>query len=244
MLMVDSVVPSSQMSGSARVLCTSVAFQVLRSTGALLDDALVSPSTDYLLKTMNREMGHWRIIPQSAQESPHAPWWDQADVKVFDRFSLNPTAEILGYLYDYQQLVPGDIISSVSDRVTGHLSGLDEIEMHDLLCCLRLLRTEALSENSREPIHQKLTHLVGATIACDPAEWEGYSLRPLQVVHDPERHSWPASKRPSGRIWIMRSHHRMRMVPGLQPGPGRGQIRGMGRGRDWNGPGSSRWRIS
>ena len=99
---------------------------------------------------------------------------------------LNPTAEILGYLYDYQQLVPGDIISSVSDRVTGHLSGLDEIEMHDLLCCLRLLRTEALPENSREPIHQKLTHLVGATIACDSAEWEGYSLRPLQVVHDPE----------------------------------------------------------
>ena len=166
-------------------LCTSIAFQVLRSIRALLDDAHVSPGTAYLLETMDGKMGHWRIIPQSAEESPHAPWWNQTDREnVFDCFSLNPTAEILGYLYDCQRHVPGDIISRVTDRVISHLSGLDKIEMHELLCCLRLLRTETLPENAHEPIRQKLTHLIAGTIACDPTQWEGYSLRPLQVVYD------------------------------------------------------------
>ena len=30
-----------------------------------------------------------------------------------------------------------------------------------------------------------MSHLVDGTVACDPAQWEGYSLRPLQVVDAP-----------------------------------------------------------
>ena len=167
-------------------LCTSIAFQILRSTQARLDEAFVSTSIAYFLETMDREKGHWRIIPRSAGQSPHAPWWNQTDREdVFDCFSLNPTAEILGYLYDCQQYVPSDIILLLSDRVISHLSGLEKIEMHELLCCLRLLRTETLPEDTRDQIRRKLTHLIDGTVACDPTQWEGYSLRPLQVVDDP-----------------------------------------------------------
>jgi hypothetical protein len=167
-------------------LCTSIAFRILRSVRALHDDS-VSLSIDYLLDTLDRKIGHWRIIPPSAEESPHAPWWNQTDRQdVFDCFSLNPTAEILGYLYDYQRHVPSDIISLVSDRVIGHLSGLEKIEMHELLCCLRLLQTENLPENVHGLIQGKLSCLVDGTVARDPTQWEGYSLRPLQVADDPD----------------------------------------------------------
>ena len=167
-------------------LCTSIAFQVLRSTQALLDDALISSTTAYLLETLDRKIGHWRIIPQSAEESPHAPWWNQENREdIFVRFSLNPTAEILGYLYDCQRYVPSDIITLISDGVINHLSALENIEMHELLCCLRLLRTETLPETARDPIYQKLSHLVDGMVECDPTKWEGYCLRPLQVADDP-----------------------------------------------------------
>ena len=167
-------------------LCTSIAFQVLRSTQALLDDALISSTTAYLLETLDRKIGHWRIIPQSAEESPHAPWWNQENREdIFVRFSLNPTAEILGYLYDCQRYVPSDIITLISDGVINHLSALENIEMHELLCCLRLLRTETLPEIARDPIYQKLSHLVDGMVECDPTKWEGYCLRPLQVADDP-----------------------------------------------------------
>ena len=162
------------------------ASDVFRSVRALYDDS-VSSSIDYLLDTLDRKIGHWRIIPQSAEESPHAPWWNQTDREdVFDCFSLNPTAEILGYLYDYQQHVPSGIISLVSDRVTSHLSDLEKIEMHELLCCLRLLQTDNLPENVRGLIQRTLSCLVDGTVARDPTQWEGYSLRPLQVADDPD----------------------------------------------------------
>jgi hypothetical protein len=167
-------------------LCTSIAFQVLRSTGAKPDGVVIPAGIRYLLETLDREKWHWRIIPRSAGQSPHAPWWNQADHEdVFDRFSLNPTAEILGYLYDCQPQIPGGITTHVSDRVINHLSGLEKIDMHELLCCLRLLKTKTLPEDARDQIRRQLTRFIGAAVTRDPEQWTGYNLRPLQVADDP-----------------------------------------------------------
>lgn len=167
-------------------LCSSIAFQVLRSTQAQPDQAFVSLGIKFFLDTLDRVEGHWRIIPASAVRSPHAPWWNQASREnVFDGFSLNPTAEILGYLFDCQELVPGDILALLSDRVLSYLSGIEKIEMHDLLCCLRLLQTETLPGEIREPLRRKLAVLIPGIVARSPEQWSGYSLRPLQVVDGP-----------------------------------------------------------
>lgn len=167
-------------------LCTSIAFQVLRSTQVKPSEAFVTKSIAYLLETLDREKGYWRIIPRSAEQSPHAPWWNQVGREnVFDCFSLNPTAEILGYLFDYQAKVPRYILSLVSDRVISHLSGLEKMKMHELLCCLRLLQTETLPGEVHKRIRQKLTRLIDGIVAWNPAQWKAYSLRPLQVVDDP-----------------------------------------------------------
>ena len=172
--------------GDSSVLCTSIAFQTFRATQALPDDALVRPALTYLLETLDHKTGHWRIIPRSAENSPRAPWWTQTEGDdAFDHFSLNPAAEILGYLYDCQCYVPGNIISLVSDAVTSHLSSLEEIGMHELLCCQRLLQTASLPEPKRELVVRKLSTLVKAAVELDPAQWESYSLRPLQVVDGP-----------------------------------------------------------
>jgi hypothetical protein len=168
-------------------LCTSIAFQVLRSTQTKPAPSLVTMGIQYLLDTLDRTEGHWRIIPPSAERSPHAPWWNQTSrEEEFNGFSLNPTAEILGYLYDYQTRVPGEVFALLSDRVLFHLSRLEEIKMHDLLCCLRLSQTETLPKAICEPLAQMLGRFIPASVACNPEDWSGYSLRPLQVVDNPE----------------------------------------------------------
>lgn len=167
-------------------LCSSIAFQVVRATRADPDESLIQAGIDYFLRSLDKAEGHWRIIPHAVQESPHAPWWDQAGREEgFDRFSLNPTAEILGYLVDFQRYVPEETISLLSRRVSDHLIDLEEIEMHDLLCCLRLHQTKALPEAFRFHLQQQLGELIAGSVAQDPALWAGYSLRPLQVIHDP-----------------------------------------------------------
>ena len=168
-------------------LCTSIAFQVLRSTQTNPAPSFVTMGIQYFLDTLDRTEGHWRIIPPSAERSPHAPWWNQTSrEEEFNGFSLNPTAEILGYLYDYQTRVPGEVFALLFDRVLTYLSGLKEIKMHDLLCCLRLFQTENLPTAIREPLNQMLGRLIPASVASNPEEWSGYSLRPLQVVDSPQ----------------------------------------------------------
>lgn len=168
-------------------LCTTIALQMLRSARVKLGKEIVSGIIRYLLKTLNQQEWSWRPIPKSAEQSPHAPWWNQANREnAFDGFSLNPTAELLGYLYDYREQVPGDILSQLSEKVTNRLSGLEKIEMHDLLCCLRLFQTEYLPGDLWTLIARKLPSLIDSTVSKVPEQWKGYGLRPLQVVDSPE----------------------------------------------------------
>ena len=168
-------------------LCTSIAFQIFRSLKTPPDHPLVNRGIDFFLKQLDQKQAGWRIIPESAENSPRAPWWYQKEhIEKFEAFSLNPTAEILGYLYDYQGQVPGEIITLVSNRVVSEIDCLDAIGMHELLCCLRLLKTMALPQDLGAQVHTALKAWLSNTIICDPDEWKGYCLRPLQVVDCPE----------------------------------------------------------
>ncbi len=168
-------------------LCTSIALQTLRSLGIPAENLLVSNSIEFLLAELNEEQLSWRIIPASADQSPRAPWWYQKGRKEqFELFSLNPTSEILGYLYDYQSNVPSEVVERISERVYSEIMSLEKIEMHDLLCCLRLLKSENLSEPFRDQLSSKICTLVEEAICCDQDGWKDYCLRPLQVVDRPQ----------------------------------------------------------
>ena len=166
---------------------TSVAFQVMRECDMSRFGEMPGNAIEYLLNTFDETKIMWRSIPQSADASPHAPWWNQQGPEdVFSSFSLNPTAEILGYLYDCHKQTPTNVLSQVTDRVVAHLCALEKIEMHELLCCLRLLNTRTLPTDIRARIQGKLKDLTVGTVACDPTQWEEYNLRPLQVVDRPD----------------------------------------------------------
>ncbi len=168
-------------------LCTTIALQLFRELGTPADHPMMSSVVAFFVKTFDEVRRHWRIIPEEAERSPRAPWWDQADrMERFEGFSLNPTAEILGCLFDCRQQVPEEMITLTSTQVLAELNRIDQIEMHDLLCCLRLFRTDSLPTDYRQQVEIRLRQLIGKTVARDSEAWKGYSLRPLQVANDPE----------------------------------------------------------
>lgn len=168
-------------------LCTAIALLTLRAIGAGGNEPLVASAIAYLLARLDRERLEWLIIPRAALESPHAPHWNHtSETELFERFGLNPAAEILGYLYDYPEQAPDELRASLAERVMGRLSERKPLEMHELLCYLHLLECRNLSEGLRDRLLAKLTKLLDAAIASDPAEWEQYSLRPLQVIGNPD----------------------------------------------------------
>lgn len=169
------------------VLGTSLAFQVLRTLKADTNQGMVKTAVDFFLRNYNEKYQSWKIIPLEAENSPHAPWWNQVGREDnFEGFHLNPTAEILGYFYDYKKLVPEDLVSCLKLKVLDELSKLKEIEMHDFLCCKRLLESSNLDQTSKQKLQAELDRLVDFCILKDSSAWDGYGLRPIQVVDNPE----------------------------------------------------------
>lgn len=165
-------------------LCTSIAFQVIRYHGISEMEDVVRRGILYFSDALDRSVFHWRSIPKTTEGSPHAPWWNQAGREAaFEAFSLNPTAEILGYMIDYGKPdFEERVVSQLTDRMIEELHSLKAIEMHDLLCCLRLLEAKKLSSTVRAKVDGELKRLISGTVATDPEQWKGYCLRPLQIV--------------------------------------------------------------
>ena len=169
-------------------LCTSVAFQIIRDHQIPRDHEIAQRGIRYLSETFDRDEIHWRIISESAESSPHAPWWKQEGrEEEYRGFSLNPTAEILGYLLDFGDAVKDQRwITAILERVVESLRVLESAEMHDLLCCLRLLETEHLPSAARGCIKNELSRLIPEAVTSTPEQWREYGLRPLQVISRPD----------------------------------------------------------
>ena len=170
-------------------LATSGAFQYLREIGPGLFEAMASKAVRYLVDTFDRDNGVWRIIPDSVEDSPHAPWWNRSGLEqAFGSFKLNPTAEILGYLYDWRESLAEPLIERLSPEVLDRLGGLEEIEMHDFLCCKRLAGTEGLEPEFSATLLAHLLRLLPTTVSTDSSQWAAYVLQPLQVADSTDSH--------------------------------------------------------
>ena len=168
-------------------LATSIAFQFIRETGRTPFESAASRAVDYLRTTFDRAKGTWRIVPRSAENRPHAPWWNQSGREdTFESFALNPTAELLGYLCDYRDSLSEPLIATLSGKILDHMSRLETIEMHELLCCKRLAETKDLDAAFREQLLDCVHKLLKATVSTDSSQWAGYGLRPLQVADRPD----------------------------------------------------------
>lgn len=175
--------PDLRVSDSS-VIATTVALQTLRALATPADHPLVTGACAYLRDTYDARHGVWPIIPPNVDDAPHAPWWTYRDDPA--AWLLNPRAEIAGYLCDYAQHFPPEMCKTVMDAVVAHLLTLREIEMHELLCVLRLFETPALPQGTRARIEDRLADLLRITVERDPARWSSYNLQPLDVVPRPD----------------------------------------------------------
>ena len=82
-------------------------------------------------------------------------------------FLVNPRVEIVGYLHDYSEIVPSELLNTLTTAVFEHLDSLpDEMEMHDIICFVSLAETASLPQPYRDRIWAKLAKAGGAR--CRP----------------------------------------------------------------------------
>jgi hypothetical protein len=167
------------------VIATTIAFQRFRELDTPADHPMVVKACRYLLDTYDAQRVNWPIIPPNIDNAPHAPWWVyNGDL---EKRMINPRAEIAGYVNDYAQHFPDDMRQGVTESVIAYLHRQpDRMEMHDLLCYIRLWESPGLRSDTKAVMLSKLKQIVAHTVERDPAQWRNYGLPPLAVIDSPQ----------------------------------------------------------
>ena len=181
----NSLEPDIRTSTSSAI-ATTVGFQVLREIRAPVGHTLVRKGIEYFVTTYDEARQIWPIIPPEVDNAPHAPWWNyENSAETFGQFLVNPRAEIIGYLHEFSDGVPTKWLKPLAAAILEHLDSLpDEMEMHDILCFVRLAETEILP--NRDQVWEKLARVAALQVARNAEQLTGYVLKPLWLVSSPE----------------------------------------------------------
>ncbi len=173
---------------ASSVIATTIALGILRDVGADEDTPGLPAALAYLIDSYDVGRERWPIVPPEVEDAPHAPWWAYAETEeAFRGFWANPRASVVSYLWQFRRMVPSPFVESALDAIVTELMAYPQhMEMHDLVCCIDLLQTPGLPEETQQDILDKLLRALPRSAVTEPADWNDYNLKPLTVVHSPD----------------------------------------------------------
>ena len=165
-------------------LCTTFALDLLVDLSMGPEEPLVDGAITYLLDTYDDSRHVWRIIPPTADTSPHAPWWNQEELDTaFQGFLANPRAKICGYLFHYQELTPSELRVDLLNRVLSHVeSEPDKVFADTLKCYVSLYQCKNLPADARVRLKLRLDRMIPVSVESDSSRWGNYCLKPISVI--------------------------------------------------------------
>ncbi|MFW9805698.1 MAG: hypothetical protein ACFFFK_03090 [Candidatus Thorarchaeota archaeon] len=149
---------------ASSAMATSVGLQYAVKVNAEANDEIVQRAIDYLVDTFDMEHSYWPRTPIEVNDVPHAPWWHVDEIKLpTEEYWANPSAELLGYLYRFQNNVPKDLFTQINKRALDNLSNLDIIE--SLYCFMNWERAyQSVPEPLKSIIHEKTSNTLRSFI--------------------------------------------------------------------------------
>ncbi|MBD3647977.1 MAG: hypothetical protein HUJ31_11130, partial [Pseudomonadales bacterium] len=124
------------------------------------------------------------LITAECNDAPHAPWWHHdPDWWKAAEFLANPGAEVISHYLTFGNR-PGEL-EGLLVRAVDHLQHAD-LEMHELLCFLRLAENRKLDAAWRDRLASPVFREARKLVKVAPAQWEEYCLMPVSVVDSPD----------------------------------------------------------
>ncbi|MHC0036641.1 hypothetical protein [Pseudoneobacillus sp. C159] len=153
---------------------TSMAFQYLSEAGASTNDEVVQKGIQYIIDSYDNELKCWHARPNQRSKR----WLD------------NPCAELVGYLYEYRELVPEAFLRNVTENALANMSTIhttEEPRQFYFLASLCLLRLAIrIDEPYKSIILEQLTKDIDEIIETDSERWSiTYSAKPFFFAHSP-----------------------------------------------------------
>lgn len=160
---------------AANAMDTNMAFQCLCDVGATCQDKVVQRGIRYIISSYDEVNKCWHPTPKRTKGG----WQD------------NPSAELVGYLYEYRELVPTDFLRKVTDQAetfifqNQKLLETDSFYFLSALCLLRL--ATRVDEPFKSRILDRLTKEVPLIIEIDAKKWTTtYCAKPFFFAESPD----------------------------------------------------------
>lgn len=173
------------------VLNTTIALGLHRLLGTASGHEQIEGAIAYLLNQYRPEDKAWLIRSPVLPGADGPPWFmaesEHALMTAFGGCRINPSAEVLGYLFEHAVHVPAAMLESLVEEV-GEAVLPESVELghHDLMCAAQLLGAKGLSEVLKSKLRDKLMVAMPEGIETDPEKWGGYVLRPTQIIDGPD----------------------------------------------------------
>ena len=174
-------------------LATTVGLQYADRLDLPSSHPLVTKAVRYLLGSLDPHELRWPAVPEAVNLSPHAPWWhvDPATGRsAVEATWANPSAEVVGYLWQHARLVPTVFRDRLTERALSAIRSASwPIGLHDFLCWERCARF--LPAGARAEVTERLRSSLPATVEASPAAWAAYGAEPLTLVPAPDALFYP-----------------------------------------------------
>lgn len=152
---------------------TAMAFQYLSEVGATSRDEIVQKGIRYIVDSYDRSLKCWHPRPSETSRG-----WDD-----------NPGVELVGFLFEYRDLVTIDFLESVTETALSSIRNpkkpYDRFYFLKALCLLRL--ATRIDEPFKTEILDWLKADIFEVIETDQSRWATiYSAKPYFFAHSPQ----------------------------------------------------------
>ncbi len=173
-------------------MATSVACQLLARMEKP-PSGIVAPALAYFEHTFDTSRNGWWAVPARVNEYPHAPWWAyllEDGCTVIDRHWGNPSSEIIGYFWKWQQHVRTIDVANATKRAVEHLRSLNRYESeHEIYCYIRMYAQ--VPHRYRRRLEPCLRAAIDVLMCTDESKWRTYVPKPLDFVQSPKHALYP-----------------------------------------------------
>lgn len=164
-------------------LSTTHALDILRRLHIYSNNHITTDALEYLEKTKNYKNG-WSCITKEVNEWPRASWWSYSPA-MKETYTLNPTAEIIGYFYLFGGGIYRNTTHEMLDACYSYLKNPDNgNEMHELISLMRMVRMLPSSVGSR--FVRFLRPRLNSSLCYDTGKYNTYVFTPLNVFESPD----------------------------------------------------------
>lgn len=167
-------------------MATTVGLQILREVDAANKHPMAQSAIHYLTKNYQQHLDRWISVPESVSDVPHAPWWHVAGPEE-PGFTANPSAEIVAHLWHYAPLSSENLRETTLSLALDLLKKTpDQMEFHDMLCWIWLIKSDHVPQDAQETVRTKLIQATPHVVTTDPDQWSGYAAKPLWFAPSPD----------------------------------------------------------